>query len=149
MDQAGKECMHCGYPLPLWRRLLRLVECGDCLYRIAHGGQPMNRQMRQDTIRALKAAYQPSQPYPEHAALAEVARVHGLRYYGSDGTIHGTEELNVEVFEGEPVAVWFRCQRVPFDFTRVERQRADEMLDAKVSDDLNQRLVGLVLRDPS
>lgn len=37
------------------------------------------------------------------------------RYYGNGGTIHGTTKLDVGVIDGEVVAVWFRCQMLPFE----------------------------------
>jgi len=49
------------------------------------------------------------------------------RYYGDGGTIHGTKYLDVEVYEGEVVAVWFRCQQLPFKVTEVNQSRAAEM----------------------
>jgi len=36
------------------------------------------------------------------------------RYYGDGGTIHSTNHLDIEVRNGEVVAVWFRCQMLPF-----------------------------------
>ena len=49
--------------------------------------------------------------------------------YGHDGTIHGTQLLNVEVDAktGEVVSVWFRCCALPFDVHKVGKDRADEM----------------------
>lgn len=52
----------------------------------------------------------------------------GLRYYGGDGTIHRTGQLDVEVDAwGNVVAVWFRCQPLPFKQVRVAEPRAAEM----------------------
>jgi hypothetical protein len=52
----------------------------------------------------------------------------GLRYYGSDMTIHSGGEVNVEVDKhGCVVSVWFRCQPLPFTETVVRPARADEM----------------------
>jgi hypothetical protein len=49
--------------------------------------------------------------------------------YGHDGTIHGTQHLDVEVDEyGVVVSVWFRCCALPFDVTRVGLDRAAEMI---------------------
>ena len=47
----------------------------------------------------------------------EIARALGsdTRYYGDGTTIHSTGHLDVEVFEGKVVAVWFRCQMLPFE----------------------------------
>lgn len=55
-----------------------------------------------------------------------------LRYYGGDKTIHGTEYLDVEVHDGEVVAVWFRCQHLPFRVTHVDEVRSKEMLKCYV-----------------
>ena len=50
--------------------------------------------------------------------------------YGHDGTIHGTQKLNVEIDKkGNVVSVWFRCCALPFDVTVVEEDRANEMVD--------------------
>lgn len=48
--------------------------------------------------------------------------------YGHNGTIHGTQMLNIETDEkGNVVSVWFRCMALPFNVTVVDRARADEM----------------------
>ena len=50
------------------------------------------------------------------------------RTYGHDKTIHQNGEVNVELDEaGDVVAVWFRCQPLPFTQHRTNAQRADEM----------------------
>lgn len=51
------------------------------------------------------------------------------RFYGGTGTIHRTGHVDVEVDEtnGDVVAVWFRCQPLPFKETRVASHRANEM----------------------
>lgn len=51
----------------------------------------------------------------------------GTRYYGDGGTIHRSGHLNVETFRGTVVAVWFRCQPLPFDQTEVDGPRATDM----------------------
>lgn len=52
----------------------------------------------------------------------------GLRYYGSDMTIHAGGEVNVELdHDGHVVAVWFRCQPLPFTQTITNSGRAQEM----------------------
>lgn len=52
----------------------------------------------------------------------------GIRYYGGDGTIHGNGEVNVELdIKGRVVAVWFRCQPLPFTQRVVREGRAQEM----------------------
>lgn len=52
------------------------------------------------------------------------------RFYGEDGTIHHTGYVDVETRDGEVVAVWFRCQTLPFKQTEVDQSRADEMKKA-------------------
>lgn len=51
----------------------------------------------------------------------------GTRYYGGNGTIHGTTELDVETKDGKVVAVWFRCCALPFRQSEADQSRADEM----------------------
>lgn len=51
----------------------------------------------------------------------------GTRYYGGNGTIHGTTNLDIETRDGRVVAVWFRCQALPFHKTEVRKSRAEEM----------------------
>jgi hypothetical protein len=52
----------------------------------------------------------------------------GLRYYGSDMTIHAGGEVNVELdASGSVVSVWFRCQPLPFTQTTTADSRAEEM----------------------
>jgi len=50
------------------------------------------------------------------------------RLYGHDGTIHRTEYVNVETYNGKVVAVWFRCQALPFDQSETGINRANEMI---------------------
>lgn len=48
--------------------------------------------------------------------------------YGNNGTVHGTEKLNIEVDrKGNILSVWFRCSTLPFDVTVVNKDRANEM----------------------
>jgi hypothetical protein len=58
-----------------------------------------------------------------------VARALGgdTRYYGDGTTIHSSGYLDIEVFEGKVVAVWFRCQLLPFEQTEVDGERAATM----------------------
>lgn len=50
------------------------------------------------------------------------------RTYGHDKTIHRTERLDVEVnAAGEVVAVWFRCQQLPFRQSFADGARASVM----------------------
>lgn len=49
--------------------------------------------------------------------------------YGGDGTIHRTEQVNVErdPKTGEVVSVWFRCMALPFTDTVCDESRANDM----------------------
>lgn len=50
------------------------------------------------------------------------------RLYGDENTLHGNEELSVEVnAHGRVVAVWFRCQALPFHQSNVSWDRCNEM----------------------
>lgn len=49
------------------------------------------------------------------------------RTYGNDGTIHQDGEVNVEIYKGKVVAVWFRCQPLPFTQSDWGKDRAREM----------------------
>lgn len=57
--------------------------------------------------------------------------------YGHDGTIHGTQHVDVEVRHGEVVAVWFRCCMIPFEQCNVGAERAESMRE--VSKDVNAK----------
>lgn len=51
-----------------------------------------------------------------------------LRVYGGNGTIHRNEQLDVEVnAAGQVVAVWFRCQPLPFKQAFADGRRATDM----------------------
>ncbi len=59
--------------------------------------------------------------------------------YGHDGTIHGSQKLNIEIDKrGGVVSVWFRCCALPFDVTVVDENRATEM--AHMSDGINKHV---------
>jgi hypothetical protein len=51
------------------------------------------------------------------------------RFYGDEGTIHRTDFIDVETFNGEVVAVWFRCQAIAFRQHEVDLVRATNILD--------------------
>lgn len=67
------------------------------------------------------------------------------RYYGDGGTMHDTNRLDVEVRGGRVVAVWFRCQQLPFRQSEVSADRARSM---DVSHVEALRLTGVELIDP-
>ena len=51
-----------------------------------------------------------------------------IRMYGDDGTVHASTFVHVEVDpRGKVVAVWFRCQMLPFEQVQVDAERAAEM----------------------
>lgn len=52
------------------------------------------------------------------------------RFYGDGGTIHNTTYLDIETKDGKVVAVWFRCQTLPFKQTEVDNNRTKSMLNA-------------------
>ncbi len=49
------------------------------------------------------------------------------RYYGNGGTIHHSGYLDVETHRGTVIAVWFRCQQLPFQQSEVSAVRAADM----------------------
>lgn len=66
--------------------------------------------------------------------------------YGHNKTIHGTQELSVEVSEsGEVVAVWFRCMPLPFHVSTARPERAEEM--KRMTSGLKHRLVAVEVSD--
>jgi hypothetical protein len=68
-----------------------------------------------------------AEPGPDVWA-AKQALAKPSRYYGGGGTIHSSGELDVETDKkGNVVAVWFRCQTLPFEQHRVDRDRVNEM----------------------
>lgn len=71
------------------------------------------------------------------------AKATDSRYYGDGGTIHGTQYLDVEVHDGRVVAVWFRCQQLPF----VQRDvGADRAMTMDIMSNL-PRLTGVEVHD--
>jgi hypothetical protein len=77
--------------------------------------------------------------FEEKQRLADPAR-----YYGDGGTIHSTGHVDVEVDEaGEVVALWFRCQLLPF---RVFRRHDDDRYGPE--DFSPGRLTGVEILDP-
>jgi len=58
---------------------------------------------------------------------AEFSRI-DTRYYGDGGTLHDSPQLDVETDRrGKVVAVWFRCQLLPFKQRVVDEDRATQM----------------------
>jgi hypothetical protein len=52
------------------------------------------------------------------------------RFYGDGGTYHNTTFLDIETKNGKVVAVWFRCQTLPFKQVEADNHRAEEMKKA-------------------
>lgn len=73
-------------------------------------------------------------------------KAQGGRFYGDGGTIHHSSEVDVETHDGKVVAVWFRCQPLPFRQARVRAERAAEMLD--MMSRYRSKMIGVVVRDP-
>jgi len=119
-----RECQFCEDPLPWWALLVGVVTCADCAYRRAHGGQPMTPEgRRRITAELAQASREVDQLWAAKQALAAPAR-----YYGEGGTLRGTTELDVETdATGRVVAVWYRCQMLPFRQRTVADERAIQM----------------------
>jgi hypothetical protein len=97
----------------------------------------------------------------EHAFLGEpdfrqpfdkiqaVCKDSGTRFYGDGGTIHGTGHLDVETdIEGNVLAVWFRCQPLPYKQVVVGLSRSREMLSMGNPRKGGTSLHGVVVKDP-
>lgn len=117
-----RPCQYCERPLSRWAVLLHVWTCGDCAYRRAHGGGPMTPEGR-ERIEAQRADSEIDGLWQAKQALA-----HPGRYYGEGGTIHGTTELDVEICDGTVVAVWYRCQQLPYNEVRVSRSRVADVV---------------------
>jgi hypothetical protein len=136
-------CTYCKTPLSWWATITLGWMCKDCSYRTTHGGSPLKPPPA--GAGPLDWAKTPALGWRmEHTKFEDVAKQVGAHYYGSDGTIHGTTQLDVETdAAGTVVAVWFRCRMLPFQQIWVGEERAGNMRAAPISD----RLAGFVLRD--
>lgn len=75
----------------------------------------------------LKRKPTPSLYAIREAELAELRDQYGSRTYGWNGTVHASELLNIQLGpDGKPIAVWFRCQMLPFDVSHVNQPRGVE-----------------------
>jgi hypothetical protein len=86
------------------------------------GGSPMTPEGR----RRIEA--QPPSRGVDDVWQAKQALAHPSRYYGEGGTIHGTTELDVEICDGTVVAVWYRCQQLPYREVQVSRSRVADVV---------------------
>lgn len=70
------------------------------------------------------------------------------RFYGRDGTIHRTGEVNIELDPQthQVVAVWFRCQPLPFTQSVASTDRAREMTTMYRKQEMPE-IVGVTLKD--
>lgn len=119
MATLSDRCRYC--EVPLRSRYWRWIGmCVDCIYRMERGAQPLTPEMRgrKNGKTTEQQRWQRKQ---------ELAGETGARYYGNGGTIHGTTQLDVETdADGNVVAVWFRCQQLPYRQTRVDDRRVRE-----------------------
>lgn len=70
----------------------------------------------------------------------------GTRYYGDGGTIHHSMHLDVETDgDGNVVAVWFRCQPLPFRQSQADPNRAEEM--TRMYEGFHTELHGVEVKD--
>lgn len=77
--------------------------------------------------------------------LHDAMRDPAVRVYGHSGTIHSSEQLDIEVnANGTVVAVWFRCQQLPFEQSYANGSRA---ANAKVPNPRLPRLVAVEVID--
>ena len=68
------------------------------------------------------------------------------RFYGDGGTVHDTGYLDIESIDGVVVAVWFRCQQLPFQQFWISEYRANELGVGAQTADLPQ-ITGIELKD--
>ena len=69
----------------------------------------------------------------------------GTRYYGDGGTIHSCTAVDVEVYNGRVVSVWFRCQPLPFRQADVSADRAVDM--ERMYSQFSSKLHGVEIKD--
>ena len=89
----------------------------------------------------------PPRPKPDPRWAAKQKLAAPARYYGNGGTIHASTDLDVETHHGTVVAVWFRCQPLPFRQHEVDAQRATDM-ERMSHDTAMPKLTGVEVLDP-
>lgn len=62
-------------------------------------------------------------------------------YYGDGGTVYSTGHIDVEMYHGEVVGVWFRCKFLPFRVHQVELRRALTLDEARFFE--HERITGI------
>lgn len=67
------------------------------------------------------------------------------RYYGGGGTWQDSDVLDVETRNGVVVAVWFRCQILPFRQAEIDADRAVAMQACPAT----VRMTGVEVLDPA
>lgn len=86
--------------------------------------------------------------YPYRDGERDAEKATPGRFYGGGNTIHRTTYLHVETSrDGTVVAVWFRCQPLPFLQMTVDAARDAEMLAANRAHQEIQ-LLGVQISDP-
>lgn len=80
-------------------------------------------------------------------AAQELPEVPAVRFYGDGNTIHSTGHLDVETRDGKVVAVWFRCQMLPFKQAEVGASRAS--IYTPDDNDWLPALVGVTVTAPA
>jgi hypothetical protein len=65
------------------------------------------------------------------------------RFYGADGTIHTSDDLEIEVLNGKIIGVWFRCMQLPFRQIDIDAFRAADIHPGGLP-----RIVGIEVLDP-
>lgn len=68
------------------------------------------------------------------------------RFYGDGGTVHSSGVLDVEIHDGRVVAVWYRCQQLPYQVTTVSPERSAEMDEMHSNQDW-PKITGVELLD--
>jgi len=96
----------------------------------------LQRYRRRQSERVLHQGIISSSPYPAEE---------GVAFYGDGGTIHNDPVLDIETHNGDVVAVWFRCQHLPFEQLVVSKSRAEQMQSAYINSP-GPLICGLVLK---
>lgn len=109
----------------------------------------MSSPARLEAVKKLLARLQPVKievlDTNANHTLHDAMRDPQVRVYGHSGTIHSSEQLDIEVnANGTVIAVWFRCQQLPFKQSYANGSRA---ANAKVPNPRLPRLVAVEVID--